>query len=143
MEPIINTPHLVLARHVSLTLVNEAGPEQRVPADLRYDANDPFAVTLAIGPPASPITWVFARELLQEGLLEPCGDGDVHVWPFPREDGEEVLLIELVSTDGQALLEGDPAEVASFLALTHTFVAPGEESAYVDIDGLIGALLAA
>jgi hypothetical protein len=54
-----------------------------------------------------------------------------------------VLLIELVSPDGEALLEADPAEVQSFLTLTHEFVAGGEESAYIDIDGLIGALLAA
>jgi hypothetical protein len=143
MEPIINTPRLVLARHLRMVLVSEAGPTQPIPAQLRYVASDPYAVALLLGDPARPTEWIFARELLQDGLGEPSGDGDVRVWPFPGESGKAVLLIELVSPDGEALLEADPAEVQSFLTLTHEFVAGGEESAYIDIDGLIGALLAA
>ena len=139
----MSTQHLVLVRHLSLELINGEGPNQPVLADLRYNASDPFAVTLLLGDPACPTEWSFAREVLAEGLREPCGEGDVHVWPFPDEDGHEVLLIELVSPNGEALLQADPDEVHSFLALTHEFVAPGEESAYIDIDGLIGALLAA
>lgn len=138
----MNTPHLVLARHLSLELVSGEGPNKRVPADLRYDAGDPYAVTLLIGDRSCAIEWTFARELLDGGLREPCGDGDVHVWPFPDDDGREVLLIELVSPDGEALLQANPRDVQGFLALTHEFVAPGEEPAYLDIDGLIGTLLA-
>jgi hypothetical protein len=101
MEPIINTPRLVLARHLRMVLVSEAGPNQPIPAQLRYVASDPYAVALLLGDPARPTEWIFARELLQEGLSEPSGDGDVRVWPFPGESGKAVLLIELVSPDGE------------------------------------------
>jgi len=138
----MNSPHLVLARHISLELVSGEGPKQRVPANLRYDARDPYAVTLLIGDPSCSIEWTFARELLDGGLRQPCGDGDVHVWPIPEDGGREVLLIELVSPAGEALLQASPRDVQTFLALTHVLVAPGEESDHLDIDGLVGALLA-
>src|SRR4051794_29841010 len=51
-------------------------------ARLRYDARDPYAVRLAITQrQASPVEWIFARELLVVGLTRAAGTGDVIVIP--------------------------------------------------------------
>jgi len=48
-----------------------------------YDVNDPLAVVLTIYTNSNygNIEWVFARELLRDGLLREAGFGDVQVHP--------------------------------------------------------------
>ncbi|MET8847999.1 SsgA family sporulation/cell division regulator [Amycolatopsis sp. NPDC004625] len=69
------------------------------PADLHYDPADPYAVTLVTG----FTRWVFARELLAGGLIEPTGDGDVHIRPDTGGD-PALIVIRLSSPDGEAEL---------------------------------------
>ena len=45
--------------------------------------------------------------------------------------------------DGQAVLEGDAADIEAFLARTLAIVPAGSESLLLDLDGEIEALLAA
>jgi sporulation and cell division protein SsgA len=53
-------------------------PEEPVvprPAELCYDAADPYAVRLSLGAPESePVDWVFARSPLEEGLHRPASE---------------------------------------------------------------------
>ena len=143
MELPANTTHLLLTRAVSLEVVDERVGSVAVPAELSYDQSDPFAVTLSIGGDDSAVAWTFARELVSEGLHEPTGDGDVHVWPCLDEHGCAILLIELSVIDGEVMLQADPREIKSFLATTYDAVAPDQESAHLDIDAVISAILAA
>ncbi|MBE1502667.1 hypothetical protein H4696_009767 [Amycolatopsis lexingtonensis] len=69
------------------------------PADLDFYPEDPYAVVLV----TCFRRWVFARELLAGGLLEPTGDGDVHISPDTGGD-PALIVIRLSSPDGTAEL---------------------------------------
>jgi len=143
MEPITNASHHLVTRAVTLELLGEEGDSRPVPTELNYDRNDPFAVSLLFSHVDPPVAWTFARELLSDGLYEPSGDGDVHVWPCVNDQERLILLIELSTHDGEALLQASRSEIMVFLAMSHDVVAPGEESAHIDIDAVIEAIFAA
>lgn len=113
-----------------------------VPARLSYLVDDPFAVhiTFHLGQD-SPVTWVFARELLVEGVFRACGHGDVRIWPT-RTGGRNVICLALSSPAGDALLEAPAGTVAAWLERTLRLVPPGREEAGLDVDGALAALLA-
>lgn len=113
-----------------------------VPARLSYRADDPYAVhiTFHLGQD-SPVTWVFARELLVEGVFRACGQGDVRVWPT-RVGGRNVICLALSSPAGDALLEAPAGTVAAWLERTLRRVPPGREDAGLDVDGALATLLA-
>ena len=87
------------------------------------------------------VTWVFGRELLMRGLHEQTGDGDVQVFPSVGADGHAVVLLELGSPAGHALVQAPTRDVLSFLACTTRLVWPGEESDHLCVDDAITALL--
>ena len=65
-----------------LRLVVSSESSLPVPAGLRYDTADPYAVHATFHTGAEEtVEWVFARDLLAEGLHRPTGTGDVRVWP--------------------------------------------------------------
>jgi hypothetical protein len=111
-----------------------------VATELIFDSTDPFAVTVAFQTGASPIVWTFARDLLSHGLLEPIGDGDVHVWPNLNHDGVAIVTVELCSPDGDALVEIRTADASAFVSRMHAVVAPGAESDHLDVDSVIAAI---
>ena len=51
-----------------------------------------------------PVEWIFARDLLAEGLDRVAGDGDVRVWPSTAAH-RDVLNLALSSPFGQAHFE--------------------------------------
>jgi Streptomyces sporulation and cell division protein, SsgA len=106
---------------------------------LSYDVRDPFAVSAAFAGEGATIDWVFARDLLVDGLQAPAGEGDVHVWPS-RSDGRDNVLISLCSPDGRAVLEADARDLRAFLDRTLDMVPVGWESRYVDIDAELAGL---
>lgn len=106
-----------------------------VPAVLRYRSDDPFAVRLAFLDVHSDrvvdgIEWVFARDLLTDGLHTPAGEGDVHVWPFGPGD----LMIELRSGDSTALVITPQSAVRLFLCQIYAIVPAGAEPGHLDLD---------
>jgi hypothetical protein len=123
-------------------------PEQTIVplvASLFYASEDPYAVRIAFHVGLDePVEWIFARELLARGVEGREGVGDVQVWPAAASaDGAPgaVLNIELCSPFGQAHFEAPIREIADFLARTYRFVPDGEETAHVDVDGELSALL--
>lgn len=113
-----------------------------VPAGLRYDTADPFAVHATFHTGADEtVDWVFARELLADGLHRPTGNGDVRVWPS-RSRGQGVVCIALSSPEGEALLEAPARALESFLKRTNAAVAPGAEHQHVDLDAELAQILA-
>ena len=112
--------------------------------DIVGQADAKRAVAIALPTASGHVTWRFARELLADGAFEPVGDGDVHVWPSLAQDGVAVTLVELVGGDGGSVhLEVPSLPLLRFLEDTAAVVAPGAESSYVDLDGLVAELLAA
>ncbi|MGY0067616.1 SsgA family sporulation/cell division regulator [Streptomyces sp. QTS137] len=134
--------NIVVEREVELRLVLSPERDVPVPARLGYRTDDPYAVhiTFHIGS-GRPVHWMFARELLIEGVFRPCGHGDVRVWPS-RAEGRGVVLVALSSPEGDALLEAPAAQVSSWLERTLRVVPPGSEGEQPGLDDELAALLA-
>ncbi|WP_225635854.1 SsgA family sporulation/cell division regulator [Streptomyces solaniscabiei] len=117
------------------------GPSLPLPAELHYRITDPFAVRLSLGPSTgAPVTWVFARELLAEGLRRPTGSGDVLVLPGYGQNSHSLRIV-LSNFAGTALVDLAATGVASFVRETFTSVPGGSESDHLDLDGAITALM--
>ena len=125
---------------VELRLVVPEAGKVPVAVQLGYGVLDPFAVTASFRGDGGAIEWVFARDLLREGMRRPTGEGDVQVWPG-EADGRPVILVSLSSPDGHAVLEADADDVRAFLDRTHALVPPGAESRYVHVDDELADLL--
>jgi hypothetical protein len=113
-----------------------------VPATFDYAPGEPYAVTATFSTAEGDVTWVFARDLLDAGLTEPSGDGDVSVWPS-RSQGSDVVCVALSSPSGQALLEADRSALQRFLARSYEIVPAGTETDLLDMDAALDALLSA
>ena len=124
-------------------ICDDHGMTTPLPASLRYDASDAYAVTVSFGSGENTVAWTFARDLLSSGLVEPTGDGDVHVWSCLDDRGLATLVVELCSPAGDALVQFRPDDVASFVERMHTAVPQGEESTYFDVDAMIAEIMAA
>nr|WP_033259976.1 SsgA family sporulation/cell division regulator [Kitasatospora sp. SID7827] len=125
---------------LDVTVAPCPGLRVAVPARLRYHRADPYAVHLDCHVDLEePITWLFARELLVDGLDGWAGIGDVTI---RRSTAAEELAIAL-STPGQtAVLHTPSAPVRDFLALTHRLVPAGTEHEHLDAEGLMRRMLA-
>ena len=131
----------VVSRTLALELIDATGEASRLDGELEYTSGDPFAVVAVFRTSHSPIRWVFARDLLAEGLFAPVGDGDVHVWPCLDTRGQAVVLIELNSPDGEALLQASSRDVSEFLQHTFELVPRGAEELQLDLDHTLLQLL--
>src|SRR5689334_24579794 len=110
----------------------ETEQDHDLSAEFRFDAADPWAVTMVLSTVAGPVLWTFARELLVEGQYEPTGDGDVHVWPCLSSCGDAVVIVELSSPAGETLLQFPTRAVHDFVYSSLDVVPLGTES--VDVD---------
>jgi len=131
----------VVSRTLALELIDATGEASRLDGELEFTSSDPFAVVAVFRTTRSPIRWVFARDLLAEGLFAPVGEGDVHVWPCLDTHGQAVVLIELNSPDGEALLQASSRDVSEFLQHTFELVPRGTEEIQLDLDGTLLHLL--
>ena len=143
MDYSMNTAPLTVTQPVQLELIDASGTATPIEAELRYDPTDPFAVTTVFRTGHSEVRWTFGRDLLAEGLYEPAGDGDVHVWPCLDSNGHAVVIIELCSPDGEALVQARTGDLRSFVDRMSRAVKPGSESELIDVDAAIAAILAA
>ncbi|MEV6962642.1 SsgA family sporulation/cell division regulator [Streptomyces sp. NPDC051207] len=106
----------------------------RIPVELRYETCDPYAIRLTFHLPGdAPVTWAFGRELLIDGVGQPCGDGDVRVSPAEPDMLGEVLIRLQVGGD-QALFRSSTAPLVAFLDRTDKLVPLGQEGALADFD---------
>jgi hypothetical protein len=133
--------HTCVEEELTVQLVLSPERSLPVPALLAYCSDDPFAVhvTFHLGQD-SPVTWVFARDLLVEGVFRACGTGDVRIWPT-RADGRSLICLALSSPAGEALLEASAAPVATWLERTLRVVPSGSESDALDLDAELATLL--
>ncbi len=119
-------------------------------ASLHYSASDPYAIRMAfhVGP-EEPVEWIFARELLADGMATLEGDGDVQIWPSSPAmgpDGEirgplSVLNLKLSSPFGEAHFEAPADAISNFLDRTYSIVRMGRERDVIDIDAELNGLL--
>ncbi|MFJ1753649.1 SsgA family sporulation/cell division regulator [Kitasatospora sp. NPDC088134] len=126
------TMHLVVSSELSFRIV----------VDLDYDGADPFAVRFTFHLPGDePVAWVFARELLVDGLGRPSGEGDVRIEPIGDDLAEAALLLR--SPEGDALMHTAVPPLLAFLARTDRVVPMGQELAGDDLDQELAGILSA
>lgn len=143
MDHPMNTAPLIVTHPVRVDLIDATGGATPIDAELVYDPRDPFAVTAVFKPGAQDVVWTFGRELLTDGLFEPAGDGDVHVWPCLDDHGHAVVIIELCSPDGEALVQARTGDVQTFIDRMNALVPSVEAAGLVDVDAAIAQILAA
>jgi hypothetical protein len=146
----MNSSSTTVSAELGLRLV--AAEQAVVPlvASLRYSGSDPYAIRMAfhVGT-EDPVEWIFARDLLADGLMTPEGDGDVLIWPSSPVIGPDgqtdgplsVLNIKLSSPFGEAHFEAPAGAHANFLDRTIRIVQMGRESQVIDIDAELSSLL--
>ncbi|MFG2639987.1 SsgA family sporulation/cell division regulator [Streptomyces sp. NPDC048370] len=131
----------VIEQAVQARLVASAPRMETVPATLRYDREDPYAVSMAFPPPATlegvEVSWAFSRELLAQGVDGPAGLGDVRVRPY----GYDRTVVEFHAPEGVAVVHVLTAELRHFLRRSQHLVPTGREHQYLDWDEDLAHLL--
>ncbi|MGW1884987.1 SsgA family sporulation/cell division regulator [Streptomyces sp. NPDC001970] len=131
----------VIEQAVQARLVASAPQMESVPATLRYDPADPFAVSMDFPPPATlegtQVSWAFSRELLAEGMEAPTGLGDVRVRPY----GYDRTVLEFHAPEGTAMIHVRSSELRRFLERAQGLIPAGCEHLHLDLDGDLAELL--
>ncbi|MFF8035734.1 MULTISPECIES: SsgA family sporulation/cell division regulator [unclassified Streptomyces] len=131
----------VIEQPVEARLVAAAPRMASIPATLRYDRDDPFAVRMTFPAPATlegvEVCWTFARELLATGLLGPEGHGDVRVRPY----GYDRTVLEFHAPEGTAVVHVRSGELRRFLEATGELVPAGLEHLRLDLDHDLAELM--
>ena len=129
---------------LELRLVVPGGPSLPVLADLGFAADDPWAVRLAFQTGElradGVVEWIFARELLTEGISGVAGEGDVRVWPA-LNGRDRIIHLAMSSPSGSALFEIERDALVEFLQQTYLAVPTGAEAAAIDLDAELALLL--
>ena len=128
---------------LELHLVVPGGPSLPVLAGLRYASDDPWAVSVAFhtgGEGDGTVEWMFARQLLTDGIRSAVGEGDVRVWPSSRA-GDQIVNLAMASPSGSALFEIERNGLVEFLQQTYLAVPTGSEEDVVDLDAELAVLL--
>ena len=136
---------------IELCLVVPGGPSVPLRADLRYTADDPWAVRVAFQVGSADtgsgsdddgvVEWLFARQLLTDGIAGTVGEGDVRVWPS-MVAADRIVHLAMASPSGSALFELGRDELVEFLQQTYLAVPTGTEESFVDLDAELALLFA-
>ncbi|MGW3510419.1 SsgA family sporulation/cell division regulator [Streptomyces sp. NPDC000994] len=130
-----------IEQFVEARLVSATPRMPSIPATLRYDRRDPFAVRMTFPAPATlegvDVCWLFARDLLAAGLREPEGDGDVRVRPY----GFDRTVLEFHAPEGTAVVHVRSGEIRRFLEATSELVPLGLEHLQFDLDHDLAELM--
>jgi len=110
---------------------------------LRYDPADPYAVQLTFHLPGDPpVNWVFARELLLDGISRSTGEGDIVIEPVPGQDPDfQDVRIRLRSPAGEAVLYSPALPLIAFLGRTDRLLPMGHEQTVSDLDTALELIL--
>lgn len=141
MEYTTKTTKHDLAQRLSVEIIDASGETLPLEAEFKYSPLDPFAVTAIFITGPHEVEWTFGRDLLARGIYEPTGEGDVHVRPCLSDDGRAVIVLELSSHEGHAVLQIEAEAITSFVEKMSRVVRPGAESAQLDLDNEIAAFL--
>lgn len=114
---------------------------RNVRVTLRYTRDDPFALHIVFPSEVTfqqeEVSWVFARELLEEGLRAPAGEGDVSLWP----SGSDRTVVELHAPEGTAMVEFATTTLRRFLWRSYRLTPHGEEHLNLNLDSGLAELL--
>lgn len=128
--------------HVMMSFLASEELAFRIPVELEYDVQDPYAVQFTFSLPGdAPVSWVFGRELLVDGVSRPAGEGDVHISPVCDEHLAD-LHIQLFAGAERAVFRVSAPPLVAFLDRTDRLVPLGHEETRDDIDAELDRILA-
>jgi hypothetical protein len=132
--------HTVICSPAVFELIAPDSPAVPVKVDLTYNSHDPYAVQASFRTGnGSTVDWVFARDLLADGLIASSGTGDVRVQPMPSDPDR--IELELTSPSGHALFTTCARTLGDFLSRTYEAVPPTREYDWLDFDVALSQLL--
>jgi hypothetical protein len=133
--------HMVICSPAVFELISPDSPVVPVKVELTYDSRDPYAVQASFRTGhGTAVDWVFARDLLADGLMASSGTGDVRVQPMPTDSGR--IELELNSPSGHALFTTCARTLGEFLDRTYESVPPSTEYSWLNFDDALSELLA-
>jgi hypothetical protein len=132
--------HTVICSPAVFELIGPDASAVPVNVELTYSSRDPYAVqaTFRTGT-TTAVEWVFARDLLHDGLIGPAGTGDVRVQPMPLNPGR--VQLELSSPSGHAVFTTCADTLGDFLHRTYRAVPADTEYSRLDFDMALSDLL--
>ncbi|HLU59656.1 MAG TPA: SsgA family sporulation/cell division regulator [Pseudonocardia sp.] len=132
--------HTVICSPAVFELIGPDAPAVPVNVELTYSSRDPYAVKASFRTGSTTaVEWVFARDLLHDGLIAPAGTGDVQVRPMPLHPGK--VQLELSSPSGHAVFTTCAQTLGDFLQRTYHAVPAGREYDWLDFDVALADLL--
>jgi hypothetical protein len=132
--------HTVICSPAVFELIAPDAPVVPVKVDLTYHSRDPYAVQASFRTGnGTAVDWVFARDLLHDGLIGPAGTGDVKVQPMP--DNPNRVQLELSSPSGHAVFTTCAQTLGDFLQRTFEAVPAETEYSWLDFDMALSDLL--
>ena len=133
--------HMIICAPAVFELISPDAPVVPVKVELTYDSRDPYAVHASFRTgQGSAVDWVFARDLLADGLLASSGPRAVRVQPMPTDPGR--VELELNSPSGRALFPTCARTLGEFLERIYEAVPPSTEYSWLDFDLALSELLA-
>ncbi len=138
----MTSPHApAVIQDIALHCDDELGRPMAFIATFAYDELDPYAVAITFHVPAGDVPWVVARSLLQQGLTDPAGAGDIRLWPAVDDDGSALVRMAFHSPEGRLQVAVRSRELLAFLCHTWCLVRSGAEPEQFDLDELVSSLL--
>ena len=132
--------HTVICSPAVFELIAPDAPDVPVKVELTYNSRDPYAVQASFRTGhGTAVDWVFARDLLADGLIASAGSGDVRVQPMPSDPTR--IELELTSPSGYALFTTCAHTLGEFLNRTYAAVPPSTEYSWLDFDVALSELL--
>jgi hypothetical protein len=132
--------HTVICSPAVFELIAPDAAAVPVNVELTYNSRDPYAVQASFRTGSTTaVEWVFARDLLHDGLIGPAGTGDVRVQPMPMNPGR--VQLELSSPSGHAVFTTCAQTLGEFLHRTYLAVPVDSEYSWLDFDMALSDLL--
>jgi hypothetical protein len=132
--------HTVICSPAVFELIAPDAAAVPVTVELTYNSRDPYAVQASFRTGSTTaVEWVFARDLLHDGLIAPAGMGDVRVQPVPLNPGK--VQLELSSPSGHAVFMTCAQGLGDFLHRTYLAVPADSEYSGLDFDMALSDLL--
>jgi hypothetical protein len=114
-----------VTRSTAASARDSDGRQATLVATLSWSSEDPLAVTMSLVTRGGTVTWVFAQDLLANGLVAPIGAGSVRVWPVVAAGGAPGVTVKLTQQDASASVQLPRAFVEEFV---HAVSAAGGEA---------------
>ena len=120
-----------------------SSPPRRLGSTWTYSTTNPFAVQVTFHVNSGPVTWLFARELLDDGCHATSGLADVKISPFSHAEIGDVIRIELTSPSGRAVVMTKRDAITEFLTRTYDITPAGTEAKLLPMDKWLSSVLSA